>query len=273
MVLPKNFKVFNLDKKITNYDLVFNALHGEFGEDGQVQSLLDNLGVKYTGSGVLASAWGINKVKTNLIAEKFGIKIPKSIYIQRGQDLKHVIKIINTSIHLPCVIKPNKTGSSVGVEIVDKENNLADILIKTLSDYKEILVQEYIIGRELTCAVLTNNKPENTKIFPVIEIKPKTKFYNYDAKYKDNTTEYICPAKLDQSLFKIIQSNSQLIHDLLGCDGLTRSDFILAKNEEVYFLEINTSPGMTSHSLCPKAAASMGIVYTEFLDMLIQTAL
>ncbi len=271
MILPRNFSIFDLDKSIKKYDLIFNALHGRFGEDGTLQAVLDNIGVKYTGSGVLASAWGMDKSKTNLIVEKFGIRIPKFVILKDKIKLEKAVDLVMSSINIPCVVKPNDGGSSVGATIVKQKFDLQNALQSSFEESDTVMVQEYIYGRELTCAVLGNK--QDKKVFPVIEVVVSDEFYDYNAKYIEDTTQYICPAKIVDNVAENIKTQAYLIHDLLGCYGLTRSDFILSKTGDIYFLEINTSPGMTSHSLCPKAAKADGISYTRLLDMIIKSVL
>ncbi|MGB0757607.1 MAG: D-alanine--D-alanine ligase family protein [Patescibacteria group bacterium] len=264
-----DFEQGMLSSDLSVYDVVFNALHGEFGEDGKLQALLDLASIKYTGSGVLASAWGMDKKYTNNLAQSLGITIPRTIYIQSNQELKLEAIISDFS---SCVIKPNNSGSSVGTTIVESKEGIKEAIDLAFDESEEVLVQECIKGRELTCAVIGSTIGK-LEAYPVVEIVSKQEFYDYAAKYVDDATEYICPAKIGVETRRAIQEASIAIHKNIGADGLTRSDFILGEDGTVYFLEINTAPGLTSHSLAPKAAAAVGISYAELLDKIITLAL
>ena len=258
---------------LKNFDLVFMALHGKFSEDGRIQSVLELLGIPYTGSGVLASALGMDKIKANIFLNKFKIKMPKFLPLYNPDfNLEKVKKIIAENIKFPCVVKPNGSGSSVGITIVDAPEKLKSALAKAFQEDKNILIEEYISGMEITCGVLGN--ANKTKLFtlPPVEIIPAHRFFDYESKYSAKATQEICPARISKSLTKKIQDIAKKVHLLFGCDGLTRSDFIIRKNQ-IYFLEINTLPGLTEQSLCPKEARAVGMSFTEFLDKIIELAL
>jgi len=269
-VFPK--KLSNDRKKIVNEvldgaknaDLAFIALHGEFGEDGKIQSILDTLKIPYTASGELASALAMNKSITEQILKKEGVLMTNRIKFKNGH-------VNDKKISYPCVVKPNDSGSSVGVSIVKSKKDLKKALKIASKESKEILIEKYIKGREFACAVL-GNAGDKLDVMPVIEILTKEKFFNYKAKYSSGTTE-ICPAKIDKKISKEIQKISKLAHEKLGCKGLTRSDFIVSENNKVYFLETNTTPGMTPQSLAPKEAGAMGVSFSKLLDKMIKLAL
>lgn len=248
------------------FDVIFIALHGAFGEDGKVQAILDTLQIPYTGSGVLASALGMNKAKTMELLMSHKVRMPRTISLQKDNEMP--------TITFPCVVKPNTAGSSVGVSIVKNKKELNPALHKAFKEDKIALIQEYIEGRELTCAVAGNSSDNNLIALPPIEIVSPGTFFDYKAKYLSKKTREICPAPIDKKISAELISLSKKVHLALGCDGLTRSDFILSKkNNKLYFLEINTIPGLTEASLCPKAAKAAGMSFPEFLDKQIKLAL
>lgn len=260
-----------LAKKI---DVVFIALHGKYGEDGRIQALLDLVGVPYTGSKVLASALGMNKQKANDLVEKYGINIPKTLGVnETDYQIKEVTAEINNKLGFPCVIKPNESGSSVGISIVKKSGELKKAFAEAFKEDDVTLAQKYIKGREITCGVLGNSKSGKLLAMPPVEIIPGNDFFDYDAKYFSKKTQEICPAKISRKLTYQVKNLAKKIHLVLGCDGLTRSDFILSPQGKYYFLEINTIPGLTEASLCPKEARSMGWNFSQFLDRQIELAL
>jgi D-alanine-D-alanine ligase len=252
---------------LRKFDIAFIALHGAFGEDGTVQAILETIGLPYTGSGILASALGMNKLKATEVAKAAGLLTPKSLGIS-GTETKSEIK---KNFKYPVVIKPNESGSSMGVSIVREEKELSIAILKALEDGGAAIAQQYIKGRELTCGVLGNTGSDLIAL-PPVEIISKNTFFDYEAKYTSKTTEEVCPAKLPKNLERAVQELAIRAHRAIGADGLTRSDFILLK-DKFYFLEVNTSPGMTEASLCPKEAKAMGWEMGEFLDMIVRLAL
>jgi D-alanine-D-alanine ligase len=267
----KKFDPFQLKKQA---DLVFLALHGAFGEDGRIQSLLELIGIPYTGSGVLASALAMDKYKTWQFLRAEGIAMPetraftRTDYLQTSQRKAFVKKT-----HYPCVVKPNASGSSVGVSIARTKSDLERALKTAFKEDSTVLVQKYIKGRELTCGILGNsNARKEPMMLPPIEIISHATFFDYHAKYASKKTQEICPAPVSRRVTKNIQELARKVHVLVGCDGLTRSDFILS-GKTLYFLEINTLPGMTEQSLCPKEARAAGISLKDFFSMQIDLAL
>jgi len=236
-----------------NPDLVFIALHGANGEDGSIQGMLDTLGIPYTGSGVLSSALGMDKILFKKIMRSENISIPK--------DVKSA----------PCFIKPNNEGSSVGASLVlaDNKFNSAIRLAKKYSN--DILIEEYLNGIELTCAVIGN---ENPTALPIIEILPKKgDFFNYKSKYTQNGSDEIVPARISKLLTKEVQDLAIKVYTITRCRGFARVDFILKENKYPVVLEINTIPGLTKMSLLPKAAKAANISYTDLLDKIINYAI
>ncbi len=251
-------------------DVAFIALHGKFGEDGRTQSVLEYLGVKYTGSGVLASAFGMDKIRCSGFLSESGLNIPKIVSFSKAVDPDKALLEVKEKIFFPCVVKPNESGSSVGVTICQNQEEFKTGLEKAFKEDALVLVEEYIKGQELTCGVLGNTGSDLLEL-PPIEIIPHKQFFDYAAKYQKESDE-ICPANIPAELTKEVQQASVLAHKLLGCRGLTRSDFIY-DGKKLFFLEINTLPGQTKESLCPKEAAAMGLSFSEFLEKQIQLAL
>jgi len=245
-------------------DVVFPALHGPLGEDGTIQGMLELFGIPYVFSGVLASALAMDKEMAKKIFKKEKIPIPKHFIFTKKNHIS--LK----KVKFPCVVKPLTQGSSVGVTIVQKPSQFKKALKYALEFGPKAMVEDFIDGREVTAAVLGNDKP---RALPLIEIKPKiSHFFDYQAKYEVDGSEEICPAQINQILTKKIQELAVKIHLTLGCRGATRTDLIL-HGSQPFVLEINTIPGMTETSLVPKAALAAGIDFSCLLDRLIELAL
>ncbi len=260
LILPKNNHNLALHLKgvATNIDVCFIALHGSFGEDGKVQAVLESMGIKYTGSGVLASALGMDKIKSRQIFAQNGLTVPQTIVLQKGEK-------IPTDIKFPVVVKPNDQGSSVGVYIVKNSQELEKAIKEIFTMTNCVLVEEYLSGTEVTCALLGN---ENPKALPVIEIVPKTEFFDLEAKYNADKCEEIVPARISEKLTKEVQNAAITAFKALGCKGIGRIDAII-KDDKVYVLEMNTIPGMTPTSLLPKAAKAADLSFSKLLDQII----
>ncbi|MGL5544604.1 MAG: D-alanine--D-alanine ligase [Cetobacterium sp.] len=232
------------------YDIVYLALHGEYGEDGRVQSILDMLGKRYTGSGVTGSAVAMNKILTKIIAKDLGIRMAKTYYTVDEID------------SYPVVIKPAKEGSSVGLYICNTKDE-AIKAFEILRD-KEPLIEEFVKGDELTAGILNGEK------LGVVRIKPKSGLYDYESKYTVGKTEYECPAQIDEESYEEAAEAARKIHEKLGLKGITRSDFIL-KDGKTYFLEVNTCPGMTETSLAPKLASLKGYTFDDLTRIIVES--
>ncbi|MCX6764054.1 MAG: D-alanine--D-alanine ligase [Candidatus Moranbacteria bacterium] len=252
------------------FDLIFPALHGPFGEDGKLQGLLDMLGIPYVFSGTLASALAMHKPLTKIIAKNAGLILAKDVLLKKEE--KYNLNLIIKKLAFPIVVKPAELGSSVGTSIAKNLQELKKSIKDAFQYGREILLEEYIQGRELTVVVMGNNPP---KALLVIEIIPQVSaWFDYRAKYAEGGSAEICPADIPRKIAKKIQEDSVKIFKKLGCADLARADFIWsAKNKKIYFLEINTIPGMTAQSLAPKVAKTMGLEFGEFLDKLIEGAL
>lgn len=254
-------------------DIAFLALHGQGGEDGCIQQILEAMGVRYTGSGALVSAFAFDKVKTNeLLAVNKIINLPKTLVYSAGQlpSINFLTKEVKQKIGYPCIVKPNAGGSSIGITLVNQPKELAKAVNIAFKEDKVIMIQQYIQGRELTCGILGNSGLALSAL-PVIEIISAHTLFDYSAKYSGESQE-LCPAPIAKKLADLVKKISLEIHQALGCRGLTRSDFILDKNGKLYFLEINTIPGLTSESLCPKEAKALGWSFGEFLAKQVQLA-
>ncbi|MFA6551076.1 MAG: D-alanine--D-alanine ligase, partial [Patescibacteria group bacterium] len=250
-------------------DLVMPIMHGPFGEDGKLQGMLEMLGVPYVFSGVLASALGMNKYKAKLIAKDAGLNIAKDITLTRGAEFN--LESIISELNFPIVVKPNELGSSVGMTIAKTKEELAQGIKTAFQHDGQIMLEQFISGRELTVPVMGNNPPE---ALPVIEIIPKVSaWFDYKAKYEPGGSEEVCPAQIPAEIAARAQADAVKIFQAIGCADLARVDFIWNKiDSQLYFLEINTIPGLTGASLTPKAAKAAGMSFSEFLDKLIELA-
>jgi len=255
--LAKNIKIFKPC-------VVFNALHGQFGEDGYVQTILERFKVPYTHSGVIASSIAMDKEISKKIFIKNKIKTPKFIIYSYDISKLNLIKKIQKKLKFPVVVKPINEGSSVNVFICNKSNILK--IINFLKNYKKVMIEEYIGGREIQVAIMGNKK------LGAIELKPKRKFYDYKAKYNTNSkTKHIIPVDLKSKHLKKVMGMALNAHKKIGCKGVTRSDFKFFK-DKFYLLELNTQPGMTKLSLVPEIAAFKGITFIKLIEWIINDA-
>jgi len=256
----------NFLKTVENYkpDVIFNALHGRFGEDGYIQSILETLAIKYTHSGVKSSMSAMDKEISKKIFLKHKILTPKYIKIKNNQKCLNY-KRIKEYLSYPVVIKPINEGSSLDVFICDNKLSLSKKL-KKMRHYRELLIEKFIPGREIQVAIMGN------KILGPIELKPKRKFYDYKAKYNSKArTEHIIPVNLSKKNYQKINNIAYKAHKLLNCKGITRSDFKFYKNK-FYLLELNTQPGMTDLSLVPEIAAHRGLNFDTLINWIIKDA-
>ncbi len=244
--------------------VIFNALHGQFGEDGYIQSILENLKIPYTHSGVLASSIAMNKEISKKIFIRNKILTPKYIKYSFDKSKLELNKLIEKKLNFPVVIKPINEGSSVNVFICRKKE--IQKKIKKLKDYGQILIEEFIPGREIQAAILGEKK------LGAIELKPRRKFYDYEAKYNVKAkTKHIIPVNLNKKKYMELMKISLKAHKLIGCRGVSRSDFKFYKNK-FYLLEINTQPGMTKLSLVPEISAYNGINFINLLKIILKDA-
>ena len=256
----------NLINNIKSFkpDIIFNALHGQFGEDGYIQTVLETQKIPYTHSGPIASAVAMDKEISKKIFLKNKILTPKYIKYSYEKKEKNIIKKIENSLKFPVVVKPINEGSSVHVYICNKKNILNKL--KILRIYKEILIEEFISGREIQVAIMGNKK------LGTIELKPKRKFYDYEAKYNPKAnTKHIIPVNLDKKDLKKVTDIALKAHRVIGCKGVTRSDFKFYKGK-FFLLEINTQPGMTKLSLVPEIAKFIGINFIKLVEWILKDA-
>lgn len=272
------YKVLRYDtktdlKRLTNdasqIDAALIILHGPFGEDGTIQGMLDLLGIPYQGAGVLGSALAMNKLVSKQLYESSRLPVPPYMSIKRRDriDPESFVKRLG----LPLVVKPVNGGSSVGISIVKTKDTLTAAVKNAFEQDETVLLEAFIEGIELTGAVLGN---DNLEALPIIEIVPEKNhvFFDYKAKYTAGETQEICPARIDANLTDKAQTYARLAHQSLFCKGYSRTDMIL-KGREIYVLETNTIPGMTSNSLLPLAAKAAGISFEQLLDRLIMLSL
>ncbi len=250
--------------KLFKPNIIFNALHGQFGEDGYIQTILEAQKIPYTHSGVIASSIAMDKEISKKIFLKNKILTPKYIKFDYKKNTSNIIKIIEKKLKFPVVIKPINEGSSVHVHICNKKNVIKKL--KELSIYNQILIEEFIPGREIQVAIMDN------KSLGAIELKPRRKFYDYEAKYNSNAkTKHIIPVALSNTDLKKIESITLKAHKVIGCRGITRSDFKFYKGK-FYLLEINTQPGMTKLSLVPEIARHAGISFIKLIEWILKNA-
>ena len=256
----------NLSKNISQFkpNIIFNALHGQFGEDGYIQTILEGFKIPYTHSGVIASSLAMDKAISKKIFIKNRINTPKYIQYSYKENIFELIKNIEKKFKFPVVVKPINEGSSVNVFICTKKN--ISRILSSMRIYKEIMIEEFIGGREIQVAIMGNKK------LGAIELKPKRKFYDYKAKYSENAkTEHIIPVELPKNKLNEVMDLSLKAHKIIGCKGVTRSDFKFYKNK-FYLLEINTQPGMTRLSLVPEIAKYKGISFIKLIEWILKDA-
>ena len=256
----------NFEKNLKNFKptVIFNALHGQFGEDGYIQSVLERHKTPYTHSGVLASSIAMDKEISKKIFIKNKIKTPKYFTYSYDETISYIIKKINKKLSFPVVVKPLNEGSSVNVYITDKKN--LGKTLSTLKNYKKVLIEKFIGGREIQVAIMGDKK------LGAIELKPKRKFYDYRAKYDSRAkTKHIIPVELNKSKYNQLMNLAYKAHKIIGCRGVTRSDFKYFKGN-FYLLEINTQPGMTKLSLVPEIASYRGITFLKLIEWMLKDA-
>ncbi len=270
-------KVYSPEKALAAVDVVFNALHGAYGEDGQIQRLLERLGIRYTGSGSYASAIAMNKVMTKEHLRDSGILMPPHFRLSRsgGQDIYRSVQVIGDLFGPIYVIKPLTGGSSIGTRIARGIGELTIAIKDAFENYEDVMVEKYIAGKEATVGVVENFRGEPIYALPVVEIaaSPQSEFFDYDSKYGDISSEIeICPGRFSLNEKDALMAASRLIHQSLGLRHYSRSDFIVG-DDGVYFLEVNTLPGLTPTSLLPKAVTAVGSNYRDFVRHVIDQAL
>lgn len=249
------------------FDRVFIALHGRYGEDGSLQGALEQLGIPYTGSGVMASSVGMDKITTKIIWLSKNIPTPRYATVTRGDDLDAVV----AELGLPLIVKPPLEGSTIGITKVEQAEEFEAAVALAAGFDEVILAEEFVTGREFTVAVLGSGK--DARALPIVEIVAPAGNYDYQNKYFTDDTQYHCPADLPAELTEEIQKHAVNAYRALGCEGWGRVDVLVRERDmRPFLLEVNTSPGMTGHSLVPMAARAVGIDYEELCVEILRTA-
>lgn len=261
-------------KEIIDYqaDLVYIALHGQNGEDGSVQGMLDTLGIPYTGCGMTCSVLCMDKVLTKKLFSLEGIPCARFRIITQNErkNLQAIQETLIKNMGMPLVVKAATQGSSIGTYIVRKEADIIASIEKAFDYSQEVLVEEFIDGKELTVALIGNDDPQ---VLPIIEITSANEFYDYESKYTQGKCEHIIPARIEEGTRQEIISISKQVFQLMGCKGYPRIDFMLDKANHPYVLEVNTLPGMTEMSLVPDAARAAGIEFEDLVERILRLAL
>lgn len=245
-------------------DIVFMALHGENGENGKIQAAFDLFGIRYTGTGYLGSALAMNKGMAKQLFLENGIPTPRGTSLKRGED---AAKIENCGIHFPCVVKPCSGGSSIGVSIVHDKAEYEQALKEAFRWENELVIEEYVKGREFSVGVI------DFQALPIIEIAPVEGFYDYKNKYKAGSTVETCPAELSEQITKEMQGYAEKVAEVLGLNTYSRTDFLLDAEDHIFCLEANTLPGMTPTSLLPQEAKVTGVDFNQLCEKLIESSM
>ena len=245
-------------------DIVFMALHGENGENGKIQAAFDLFGIRYTGTGYLGSALAMNKGMAKQLFLENGIPTPRGTSLKRGED---AAKIETCGIHFPCVVKPCSGGSSIGVSIVHDKAEYEQALKEAFRWENELVIEEYVKGREFSVGVI------DFQALPIIEIAPVEGFYDYKNKYKAGSTVETCPAELSEQITKEMQGYAEKVAEVLGLNTYSRTDFLLDAEDHIFCLEANTLPGMTPTSLLPREAKVTGVDFNQLCEKLIESSM
>ena len=245
-------------------DIVFMALHGENGENGKIQAAFDLFGIRYTGTGYLGSALAMNKGMAKQLFLENGIPTPRGTSLKRGED---AAKIETCGIHFPCVVKPCSGGSSIGVSIVHDKAEYEQALKEEFRWENELVIEEYVKGREFSVGVI------DFQARPIIEIAPVEGFYDYKNKYKAGSTVETCPAELSEQITKEMQGYAEKVAEVLGLNTYSRTDFLLDAEDHIFCLEANTLPGMTPTSLLPQEAKVTGVDFNQLCEKLIESSM
>ena len=264
MELDRNI-LTTVDYLIQNkFELVFIALHGGYGENGHLQALLEMCHIPYTGSNSFTSALGMDKHYCKILFQINGV--PTAPWNLLSKASKTKLEAFN-KIGFPAVVKPNDQGSTVGLTIIRSENEAEEAINEAFKYGESVMLEKYIPGKELTVSIL------GQRSLPVIEIIPESGFYDYESKYQSGKTQYICPAEISKEITTKLQEYGLQAYNAIGCSGYARVDFRMNEDGEVFCLEVNTLPGMTSTSLVPKAAKEIGIEFNELIEKIVKTAL
>ena len=249
-------------KRLKFFDRAFICLHGQDGEDGKIQTFLESINLPYTGSGILPSSLGMDKFKCKTIWKAKNISTPVFMQVNNINQFKKASNLCG----LPFFLKPANSGSSIGIAKVNNEKEFIIAFEKAYKIDKIVIVESLVIGSEYSVPII-HNRP-----FPIIEIRTKTDFYDYEAKYIRDDTEFICPADVSTGVVESINIECVEAFNAIGCDGWGRVDFIIDKKNKIHIIEINTVPGMTNHSLVPMSASKIGIEFDDLVVMILETS-
>ena len=255
----------NIAEDLKGFDYAYNALHGKYGEDGCIQGVLEFLKIPYTGCGVMSSALCMNKEYTKKVLSSAGLPLIKSVLITKGDNLYEKVKELN----FPIMVKPVSEGSSLGMAKVSNIDELVKAVFEASKYKQDIMLEEYLEGISATVGIL--EKDGETFATEILEFRPHTEWYDYEAKYTKGMTDFIIPAEISVDMTKKVKEVSMQAFKVCGCSGVSRVDFLIA-NDTPYILEVNTSPGMTDTSDLPAQAAAMGISYDELVEIILQSA-
>lgn len=265
--IDKNDFSFKLNGEKTTFDCALIAIHGTPGEDGKLQSYFELIGLPYTTCGVLASALTFNKNSCKLFLKEFGVHSANAILIKKNQnyDIGHIEKFLG----MPCFVKPNESGSSFGITKVNDKAHLEIAINSALKEGDEVIIEQYIKGIEVTCGMVKTKS--KSIIFPITEIVSKKDFFDYEAKYTPGMSDEITPARINEELAEKVRNISSQIYDALNCKGIVRIDYIIS-GKDIYFLEVNTVPGMSPNSIVPKQIRESGLSVAEVYKLIIDEA-
>lgn len=255
----------NIAKDLEGFDIVYNALHGKYGEDGCIQGLLELMKIPYTGCGVMSSAVCMNKEYTKKVLSSAGLPLIKSVLISKGDNLYEKVK----SLKYPMMVKPVSEGSSLGMAKVSNADELVKAVFEASKYKQDIMIEEYLEGVSTTVGIL--EKDNELVATEILEFRTHTEWYDYEAKYTKGMTEFIIPAELSDEMTQKVKDISIQAFKVCGCSGVSRVDFLITEDTP-YILEVNTSPGMTDTSDLPAQAAAMGISYDELVEIILQSA-
>ncbi|MEN8156238.1 MAG: D-alanine--D-alanine ligase [Bacteroidota bacterium] len=268
IVMDKNLFGFKSKRGQVSFDFAWNMIHGTPGEDGKLQGYFDMMGITYSGSNHLSAALTFNKYTCKIFLKQHGVLTPEASLVRKSQEAD--LEAIAEHVGFPCFVKPNSGGSSFGIAKVAKPEELKPALTAALREDREAIVERFIKGREVTCGLL--KKDGKFLIFPVTEIITKNEFFDFEAKYTKGKAEEITPAPIDESLTRKCQEFASQIYDLTDSSGLIRVDFII-KGNQVYFLELNSIPGMSGESIIPRQVESAGLKMEEVLQWVLDDAI
>ena len=251
-------------------EVAFLALHGRYGEDGTIQGLLEIMGIPYTGSGVLASALGMNKVAAKKVVQASGLPTPAYAEISQTDPAPEVASEVETALGLPVMVKPVEEGSSLGVSKCADRGSLEAAIAEGGSTFGRLFAERVVVGREITVGILQTE--DGPLVLPILELVPKNEFYDYEAKYTEGMTEFILPARLEPGAYAEAESKAAAAFEAIGCRGYARVDFMVDVQGVPWFIEVNTLPGMTDTSDLPAQARAAGIPYEDLVEQILLTA-